>query len=440
MIMSKTYYVSAVGSDQNDGLSPERPLQSFDALATVGDPGDQVLFRRGDIWRLPTVFECRSGVTYDAYGEGDKPRFYGSLRNYAQAELWEPAGEDDLWRCALDFEGDVCHVVFDDGAAWGVRRRTLAEVTEELDYYYDGEAKAVFLRCVGHPAQRFSSVELVRGALFRIPFDGRDITIRNLDCRYCNYAICSYCDRVGDVRGLNIEHCDFSWIGGHEGNYAPGGVRDGNAITIWGSARQVVVDHCDFYQLFDTAFTLQCGASPNSDVVFEDITMSNCRIEGCHWSTEFWIHVKDDNDGQLGTMRNIRIENNHFIGAGEGWAACQRWNGGPPSSASHIQVFSGEECAVIENFLVRNNIFESASHDLISFHWKNAVPILEGNTFIQVKGRPLGHINGKRYMFDDTVEEMIRQFDKTATVRFIDAQAATVFDGEADEKAHCHVH
>ena len=117
-------------------------------------------------------------------------------------------------------------------------------------------------------------------------------------------------------------------------------------------------------------------------------------------------------------MRDICYENNHFIGAGEGWSANQRWNGGPPSSSSHIQTFNEDECGLIENIVIRNNIFERGSHDLISFYWKRAMPILEGNTYIQVKGRPFAHMEGQEYLFDDAAEETIRQFDKTATVCF----------------------
>ena len=417
-MMSYTYYVSVTGCDKNDGLSAEQAIQSFDRVKELAKPGDRVLFKRGDIFRLREIFRCPVGVTYDAYGEGDKPRIYGSLYNYAQADMWESTDETDLWKCRMDFDEDVCHIVFDEGAAWSVRCRSLAEVTNDLDYFYDYDQKAVFLRSDGHPAERFSSIEMGRSGLICMPHHARDLTFRNLDFRHGNYAIYNDCDCVQDLRGLRVEYCDFSWLGGHEGHYAPGGVRDGNAISLWGSARQVVVDHCNFYQLFDTAFTPQSAAGPNSDVAFEDITMSNCRIEKCHWSTEYWIHVKDDEGNQIGVMRNILYENNRFIAAGEGWAACQRWNGGPPSSSSHIQTFDEDECGIIENIVVRNNVFERGSHDLISFYWKHAMPILEGNTYIQVKGRPFGHIEGKLYMFDDTAEETIRQFDKTATVRF----------------------
>ncbi len=416
--MSNTYYVSVTGCDQHDGLSPERPIQTFEKVKSVVQRGDRVLFKRGDVFRLRTVFNCPDGVTYDAYGEGDKPRIYGSLYNYAQDTMWEKTSENDLWKCAVDFDEDVCHIVFDDGAAWSVRRRSLAEVTEELDYFYDYDLKAVFLRCCGHPAKRFTSIEMGRSGLFCMVYDAQNITVRNLDFRHGNYAIYNDCGRVQELNGLRVEYCDFSWLGGHEGHYAPGGVRDGNAISLWGSARQVTVDHCNFYQLFDTAFTPQGAAPPNSVVAFEDITMSNCRIEKCHWSTEFWIHVKDDNGNQIGIMRNIRFENNHFVSAGEGWAANQRWNGGPPSSSSHIQTFDDEECGVIENIVIRNNTFERGSHDLISFYWKKAMPVLEGNTYIQVKGRPFAHMEGKAYLFDDNAEETIRRFDKTAVVQF----------------------
>lgn len=45
-----------------------------------------VLFERGGLWRgqLSTV----EGVTYSAYGEGEKPRFYGSPENGTGESKW----------------------------------------------------------------------------------------------------------------------------------------------------------------------------------------------------------------------------------------------------------------------------------------------------------------------------------------------------------------
>lgn len=43
--------------------------------------GDAVFFERGGLWR--GYLDCAEGVTYSAYGQGEKPRIYGSPENGA---------------------------------------------------------------------------------------------------------------------------------------------------------------------------------------------------------------------------------------------------------------------------------------------------------------------------------------------------------------------
>lgn len=78
-----TYYVSDQGSDEADGLSPDRAWQT---LAQVNkaplQPGDTVLFRRGGCWRgslRPHSGAEGQPLTYGAYGTGPKPLFLGSV-------------------------------------------------------------------------------------------------------------------------------------------------------------------------------------------------------------------------------------------------------------------------------------------------------------------------------------------------------------------------
>ncbi len=78
-----TYYVAANGSDSNDGRSVNSPYQSLAKVNTLPlQPGDQVLFRRGDTFRGGVVVR-RSGtdaqpITFDAYGAGARPIISGS--------------------------------------------------------------------------------------------------------------------------------------------------------------------------------------------------------------------------------------------------------------------------------------------------------------------------------------------------------------------------
>ena len=89
VIKGTTYYVSNAGDDNADGKSPETAWKTIDRVNKQWLlPGDGVLFNRGDIWRGKAV-QTMPGVSYGAYGEGDKPKFYGWIEDMADASLWE---------------------------------------------------------------------------------------------------------------------------------------------------------------------------------------------------------------------------------------------------------------------------------------------------------------------------------------------------------------
>jgi parallel beta-helix repeat protein len=80
-----TYYVSsASGSDANDGLSEASPWQTLtkvNASSSTLVPGDQVLFKRGEIFR-GSMSPSKSGaagkpITYGGYGVGARPVLSG---------------------------------------------------------------------------------------------------------------------------------------------------------------------------------------------------------------------------------------------------------------------------------------------------------------------------------------------------------------------------
>ncbi|GAB3702706.1 hypothetical protein GCM10027592_32390 [Spirosoma flavus] len=93
-----TYYVSNAGSDANTGKSRSTPFQSLTKINTLAlQPGDSVLFRKGDNFRGTLVIR-RSGtanlpLVFDAYGEGENPRITGSvpLTNWTSAgnHIWQ---------------------------------------------------------------------------------------------------------------------------------------------------------------------------------------------------------------------------------------------------------------------------------------------------------------------------------------------------------------
>ena len=75
----RTFYVSADGSDENDGLSEEKPLKSLSAARKLNlVAGDSLLLHRGDEFNGQLRFDNISGdddnpITIASYGEGERP-------------------------------------------------------------------------------------------------------------------------------------------------------------------------------------------------------------------------------------------------------------------------------------------------------------------------------------------------------------------------------
>ncbi len=99
-VMGNKYYVSSDG-ENNDGLDINNPIgiKYFDSLNLKS--GDAVFFKRGDCFRLDKCIKLISGVSYGAYGNGEKPLFLGSLQNYSKPELWQESTTDNIWQITL---------------------------------------------------------------------------------------------------------------------------------------------------------------------------------------------------------------------------------------------------------------------------------------------------------------------------------------------------
>lgn len=122
------YYVSNNGNDNNDGLTPETAFATIERLAYVEFKyGDAIFFERGSTWRkvmLPHSVRGTEGLTISAYGEGEKPKFYGSPENGAGAEKWELYHEGEngekIWRYHMEV-ADSSVVVLNEGESHATR-------------------------------------------------------------------------------------------------------------------------------------------------------------------------------------------------------------------------------------------------------------------------------------------------------------------------------
>ena len=228
VIKGTTYYVSNSGDDNADGKSPETAWKTINRVnRSWFYPGDGVLFKRGDIWRGCEV-ETMPGVSYGAYGTGDKPKFYGWIENMADPALWEEVDcEHHIWKYVKEIL-DPGTLVFNEGEKHS--RKLIPsyknlqfvcrddesrpfvmenEMTEDLDILwkfdkilhrrpskgenfpipatvYEGEMLGdLYLRCdKGNPGEVFCSIEsIAMHVAFKVG-ENANVTIDNICIKY----------------------------------------------------------------------------------------------------------------------------------------------------------------------------------------------------------------------------------------------------------------
>lgn len=447
-VKGTTYYVSADGDDTNDGLSENTPWCSLEkASAAALNPGDGVRFRRGDLFR--GNLKAKNGVSYGAYGAGDKPKFYSSKLVLADPALWELY---DAERCIWKLKEKILDpgtLVFNDGEYHSYKlipsylggkfvcrdceTRDFDmrwEMKRDLDIYWhfdsiltdkfpkNGENFPIpdmtaesfgelYLRCDrGNPGGAFRSIEpTLRMSVITVVNDAENVHIDNLCIKYTNFCI----GAGGKLRrGLHVTNCEMGWIGGSIQMYAgldpnyPAGKRGtvtryGNAVEIYGGCDDYEVSSCYFYQVYDAAITHQKNTKGEKCQMTNVLYKDNL-VEKCVYSIEYFLDMTEGDTESY--MENIEMCGNILREAGYGWGQ-QRHNYYTPA---HIKGWSYVNRAT-GNYTIHDNIFDRAAYRIIHTvaekdEW---CPEMYNNTYIQYYGNNIGKLGGNAVREPDDV-------------------------------------
>lgn len=412
------YYVSNGGCDDNDGLSQDTPWQTLDKVNnTAFMPGTVVQFRRGDLWR--GQIRAKTGVTYTAYGCGDKPKLYGSPMDGADPTLWELTDTVNIWRFKGWQDGniglqDIGTIVCDhgkthgikaiiryekDGSHWnnttGERFRSWRDLTADMHFYHDLSDGSVYLHSTENPGKRFTSIEFsIKRHGFAIC--GNDVTIDN----FCVSYVGSHGVGAGTTSGLTVQNCAFYWIGGSiqaEGIFGRNhATRYGNAVEIYGGCDRYTVQDCYFYQIYDAAVTHQVGLSQKQKDEGADLSQKHIRyrrnvMEYCNYSIEYFLSGIPE--GNPSHIEDLVIEDNFMWYAGRGLSS-QRPD---KTEAAHIKSWNHDNPAC--DYHIRNNVMVDSYNMLIHIHadkrtigGSDGMPTLENNIFAAREGDSFGNL------------------------------------------------
>ena len=346
----KTYYISNMGMDANDGQSPSSPWSTLSRLSQQKLlPGDEILFRRGDIWReqlRPASGSSDGYIRYGAYGSGDKPTFLGSI-NKSRVEDWKKINET-IWSTSLPAQ-DIGNIIFNNGTFCGVKKWDIKDLVRQGDFFFDQSNQLLMLYSQKNPENFYINIECALRRNIIEESNTSWVIFENLSLKYgAAHGIGG-----GNTHHIIIRRCDISYIGGGEQYTGQDKhkrrVRFGNGIEFWGSAHDNLVEDCRIWEIFDAALTNQ-NSIPNSDQ--NNIIYNNNTIWNAEYSFEYWNGPENSNS------HDIAFNNNTCVNAGGGWGHSQR----PDPSGFHLNF--GLNPASTKGIVIHNNIFYEAKKNL----------------------------------------------------------------------------
>ena len=348
----KVYYVSNSGSNSFDGISETTPFASVEPVKNIElYPGDAVLFERNSLFRLSEMFWLKPGVFYGAYGFGEKPLFLGSLKNYAKESIWKKDEVTDVWKTELKGEQRASLISFDGDSSIGRWCYEKEEMSSDGDFYHDVKNGTLYLYCKdGNPEKVFNEIEIATtGIAFRASFiDG--MSIDNLSFKYFAQGTFLF----GECNGITVTDCVMGWQGGKIFEMRNGKpLRYGNAAEFWYQCRNITVESCYIYQIYDAAVTFQGYGDGGPD--FRNIKFDNNLIEYCSMNIEYWA-------GNTGDKIPPHIENISYTGniirfCGYGWGGMQRFD-------KHNQALLlgwNRKYTDITDFVIKDNILDCSN-------------------------------------------------------------------------------
>ena len=384
-VKGTTYYVSALGNDSNSGTSPEKAVKTYASIRGRLKSGDAVLFRRGDIFR--GAMKLVSGVSFGAYGQGIKPRFYGSVdAAKSGGGKWTETSTKNVY-VFNKVINEYSNIVFNNGEAIGRPVQKMEDITKRALNVVYKSGRVYLYSPNGNPQDLYSSIEIAEGYIL-ISGDGvnDNILIQN----FCiMYAGLHGIGGVDNTKNFEVEGCVVGYIGG-KGLYL-GGTSIGNGMEFWADCDNLQVHDNYVFQCFDAGITHQSNTTVKQSVFEDNVHYTNNLVEYCIYSFEaFTASTHGDNKEYTDRMGDVYIENNICRYAGWGWGYLDRPDKGSPCDIKY------RSCDHVEPLKISGNIFDRPKQGvaIMTATAKQEMLIFTNNTIIQNNKRVFMTLTG----------------------------------------------
>ncbi len=379
--------------------------------------GTYVLFRRGEEYR--GKFKGKQGVTYSAYGEGDKPIINASRADFADPAYWEETDVPNVYKATETFN-NVGNMVFNYSGIIGNYDETVGQLkivnkggftgyrdlANDLEFHSNLDTGELYLYSTeGNPGERFDSIEICEDDSI-VWGNSTDVVIDNLTFIFGGgHGVGS-----NTTENRTVQNCIFAWIGGSIlRGYGDGTVRYGNAVEVYGGCDGYYVYDNWIYQIYDTGITHQHSGTDKL-IVMNDIEYRGNIVEYCHWSIEYYNGSSDPES----RMTNIHVHDNIALYGCYGWGSVGRESEGALHNSFGI-------VANVSDYVVENNIFAYSKGNVVRYNPNDELITFRHNTYVQYQGRSLGYIFGKNEAFNENAVTVLTEVmgEEAPTIVFI---------------------
>ena len=469
------YYVSNSGDDNNDGLSPDKPWATLEKIRWALDnhvikTGDGVFLERGGLWRGSIMCWGVDGVTYSAYGEGEKPRIYGSPENgtgAAKWSLWYEKKGVKIWKFYKDIS-DCGGIVFNDGKSYATRvfsywngKQALsckdyktkfniaAELTYDLQFYstfdmskyqipygvHDVDSNGpIYLRCdKGNPGALYKTIEFQSSVqpaagYTGIIYGGNNIVIDNICVMYRSTM---GLDRSGGDN-VTYQNCEVAWVGGGSHIIGAGAASDepwmspysepfvptsGEGIRLEGNNNKALNNYV--HDCFDGGITVEFDYF---DTAWNcnGMTIRGNLIERCVSGVLIGEHYEDTEEGNAGKIKfsGINITDNYIMYSGYGWSSSKHYHTWIDKMYDGNAITWWEGPLWNNGGTVSKNVLYKAKYSLVQFGaiGKNR-PVFSGNVFAQNNNGVIAYISPTNDRIEKTAFKNIDKYTAEVIVR-----------------------
>lgn len=320
----RIFYVSEKGDDSNDGLTPETAFKTVSKVDSLKlEQNDTVLFERGSVFRLSDKLWLCPCTNYGAYGEGEKPKFYGSLRDYADPLIWSVTDNPNVWCLKLEAKESknrAALTTFNNDTYIGEWKFRREELLKDGDFYHDIENGIYYLYFEGgNPGEYFDNIEISTVIVALRASFIKKVHIDNICFKYFTFGAML----LGECDDITVTNCELGWLGG--AIFSMRGekpLRYGNGMEFWHDCRDITVRDCWVYQVFDAAMTFQ--GSGETIARFDNIHFDNNLIEYCSMNIEYWVGSGGGADESH--IKDITYKGDIIRMSGYGWGGIYRWD------------------------------------------------------------------------------------------------------------------